>query len=275
MEAPPDELQLNDNPARVRLGSIFMETEAANNLPNHIAIIPDGNRRWAKERGLPAFEGHRRGFNAASKIIRAARDLGIHTLTLWAFSTENWNRTKEEISYLMQLYEKFVDQNLEEAIKEGGRIYHLGRIDRIPDTLRKKLENAVERTRTNTKNILNVALDYGGQDEILRAVQKVVQDVRAGKITLEKISEVVGKYKGKYPYYIFKNYLDTSDQPYPYPDLIIRTSNEKRLSGLMSWQACYAEIYWEPSHFPDFTPEKLKAAIEDYGKRERRFGGNR
>ncbi|MDP2874046.1 MAG: polyprenyl diphosphate synthase [bacterium] len=244
------------------------------NLPHHVAIIPDGNRRWAKARGLPSFEGHRRGFDIASKICRAAREMDIHTLTLWAFSTENWNRSSEEITYLMKLYEILIDQNLKEAKEDGVRIYHLGRKDRLPTTLLERLARAEEETKGNDRYVLNVALDYGGQDEILRAIKKAVELIIAGKMSTEKLFEETGKYRDKYPYYFFKNFLDTRDQPYPYPDLIIRTSNEKRLSGLYCWQGAYAEVYWEKDHFPDFTPEKLHAALEDFSQRHRRFGGN-
>jgi len=246
----------------------------AENLPHHIAIIPDGNRRWAKARGLPSFEGHRRGFDIAPKICRAARDLGIHTLTLWAFSTENWNRSPEEVSYLMKLYETLIDRNLKEAKEDGVRFYHLGRKDRLPTTLLKRLAKAEEETKDNDRYVLNVALDYGGQDELLRATKKAVELIVAGSMSAEKLFEETGKYHDKYPYYFFKNFLDTRDQPHPYPDLVIRTSNEKRLSGLYCWQSAYAEIYWEPDHFPDFTPEKLRQAVLDYSQRRRRFGGN-
>ncbi len=243
-------------------------------IPKHLAVIPDGNRRWAREKGLPAIEGHRRGANAGKEIIRAARDFGIHTMTLWGFSTENWKRSEKEREHLMSIFEQAIDDNLEQAKKDGARIFHLGRKDRLPKSLLKKLEDAVEKTKENTKHVFNIALDYGGQDEILRAIKKAVKDIKEGKITAEKLSEEVGKWQDKYPYFLFKNYLDTGEQPYPYPDLVIRTSGEKRLSGLMPWQCAYSEIYFEPSYFPAFTPEKLRTAIIDYSDRNRRFGGN-
>lgn len=244
------------------------------NIPNHIAIIPDGNRRWAHDRGLPSFEGHRRGFDITPKIARAARDLGIHTLTIWAFSTENWKRSPKEVAYLMKLYEKFVDDHLKEAQKEQTKIIHLGRKDRIPNTLREKVEDAEEKTKNNKKHILNIALDYGGHDEILRTINKIIKDVQKGELKIEELDREVGKYHNKYPYYYFKHYLDTGDQPYPYPDLTIRTSGEQRISGLLPWQVAYTEFYWEPDHFPDFSGEKLRTAILDYSNRRRRFGGN-
>lgn len=243
-------------------------------VPNHIAIIPDGNRRWAKERGLPALEGHRGGAKVVTEIARAARDFGVRTLTVWGFSTENWGRSKIEINYLMKIFADLIDKNLKEAQKDGVKIVHLGRKNRIPESLAKKLAEAEEQTKNNSQHIFNIAIDYGGQDELLRAFEKALKDIESGKIKPEQLREVVGKYQNKYPYYYFKHYLDTADQPYPYPDLVIRTSGEQRLSGFLRWQTAYSELYFEPDHFPDFTPEKLKKAILEYSKRNRRFGGN-
>lgn len=226
-------------------------------IPNHIAIIPDGNRRWAKEHGYPTFEGHRRGFDVAIKIGRRVRKLGIHTLTLWAFSTENWNRSKKEIGYLMKLYENFLDKNLEEAIKEEIRTIHLGRRDRIPKKLLQKIKNSEEKTKHFNRYILNIALDYGGRDEVIRAIQKLqTQNLKLKTITEEVFSEL----------------LDTVGQPYPNPDLIIRTSGEMRTSGLMIWQAAYAEYIFFEKHFPDLIEEDINWAVEEYERRQRRFG---
>lgn len=243
-------------------------------IPHHIAVIPDGNRRWAKQNGLPAFEGHRQGFNRVVPLIRAAREIGIHTLTLWAFSTENWNRDRTEIDYLMELYEKLVDKNLAEAKKEGARIYHLGRKDRLPKSLVEKIIKAEKETENNAKYVLNIALDYGGQDEILRATEKIVKDILDNKIKVDDLWKKENQDPQSQPLYFYRRFLDTGGQPFPYPDLIIRTSGEQRLSGLLSWQAAYAELYFENGHFPDFTPDKLKTAIEAYSQRQRRFGGN-
>lgn len=242
-------------------------------LPKHVAIIPDGNRRWAKDRGLPTLLGHREGFDAAHKVLNAGRKLGIHTMTLWGFSTENWNRSDEEVKYLMEIFEEFVDKNLKDAIKDGVRIYHLGRKDRVPASLAKKFAEAEEKTINNTNNVLNIALDYGGHDDILQAAAAYAQDVLDGKITVNGIYDEVNKYQGKYPMYKFKDYLYTKDQPYPYADLIIRTSGEQRLSGFLSWQMAYAELCFAKYHFPDMTGEKLQDALDDYMGRERRFGG--
>ena len=228
-------------------------------VPDHIAIIPDGNRRWARARGLHTLQGHKKGFDAAVKVSRAARDFGVHTITLWGFSTENWDRTKEEINYLMRLYAKLIDDYLKEAKKDNVRIVHLGRKDRLPQSLLKKINYAEETTKDNSKYIMNIAIDYGGQDDIIRATRGMIRD----GVAPEKVDKK-----------LFEKYLDTKDQPYPYLDLIIRTSGEQRTSGFLLWQSAYSEMYWENDHFPDFTAEKLKAAILDYSRRRRRFGGN-
>jgi len=228
-------------------------------IPNHIAIILDGNRRWARSRGLHTLQGHKAGFDAGLKIARATRSWGIHTLTVWGFSTENWDRAPSELSYLMKLYKKMVSEIKKEANKEGIRFVHLGRKDRFPRDLVKYIEEVEEETKSNTRHVFNVALDYGGRDEIVRATRKIIN---AG-VKADKVDEK-----------LFASYLDTGDQPYPYVDLFIRTSGEQRTSGFMPWQLNYAEYYWELDHLPDMTPEKLREIILDYSRRRRRFGGN-
>lgn len=224
-------------------------------LPKHVAIIPDGNRRWAKEHGLPAFEGHRRGYDAALAISRKARQMGIKILTFWAFSTENWNRSKEEVGYLMNLFEKLIDDNLKEALKDKVRLIHIGRKDRVSDNLRKKIINAEEKTKHFTKYYMVIGMDYGGHDEVLRAFRKIQQD-KVTDLTDEKMYQ----------------YLDTKDLPHPNVDLIIRTSGEMRTSGYLIWQAAYAEYIFIKKHFPDFTPELFEECIKEFGERQRRFG---
>lgn len=228
-------------------------------IPNHISITPDGNRRWARARGLHTLEGHKRGFDNAVSLARAARRWGVHTITLWGFSTENWNREAAEVKYLMKLYERLVGNYLKEAKKDKVRIVHLGRKDRIPATLLAKIQNAEAETRENKKFVMNIAIDYGGHDEIIRAIKAMITDgVDTAKIDKKMVEK----------------YLDTHDQPYPYVDLFIRTSAEQRTSGLLPWQAEYAEIYWSEDHFPAFGPDKLAEAILEYSRRRRRFGGN-
>lgn len=235
----------------------------------HIAIIPDGNRRWAKLNGLPTIEGHRRGFEMIQKLAKYLRSINVRILTVWAFSTENWNRDKSEIDYLMGIYERWLDIDLKTALKEEIRIIHLGRKDRLNESLRKKLEEAEEKTKHFTKFYLGVALDYGGRDELLRATQQVL----SSKFSLHEVgihdSEESGKILSESD---FEQFLDTKDFPYPDPDLIIRTSGEMRTSGFMSWQSAYSEYMFPPIHLPDFTVDELKKCIDEYNQRQRRFG---
>ena len=228
-------------------------------VPNHIAIILDGNRRWARARGLSPWEGHKAGYKAVVKLAEAARSLGVHTFTIWAFSTENWQRPKKEVDEIIKLLRVGLREFKRQAHKDKARLVHLGRKDRFPIDVAELITSLEESTKKYGGYVLNLALDYGGRDEIVRTVTKIVKD----KIPAEKIDEK-----------LFEAYLDTSDQPYPYPDLFIRTSGEQRTSGLLPWQMAYTEYYWEEEHLPDFTPEKLKAAILDYSRRRRRFGGN-
>ncbi len=228
-------------------------------VPDHIAMILDGNRRWARSRGLPPWEGHKAGYEAIKKVVKAARRMGVHTFTIWAFSTENWSRPKEEIDAILDILRRGLAEFLKEAKKEKIRLVHLGRKDRFPGDIVKLLSRLEKETACFNKNILNLALDYGGRDEILRAVKAIVAD----GVPPEKIDED-----------LFASYLDTKGQPYPYPDLFIRTSGEQRTSGYLPWQLAYAEYYFEEDHLPDFTPEKLEQSILDYSRRRRRFGGN-
>lgn len=226
-------------------------------VPDHVAIILDGNGRWARSRGLPVTEGHKAGAEALKKLIRASRDFGIHTLTVWGWSTENWKRPPAEKRKIFSIVKQTIHETLQEAKEEGVRFNHIGRKDRLPKDLMKSIKKAEVELKNNKKHILNVALDYGGRDEILRAVKKIVKD----GISEDKIDED-----------LFASYLDTANQPYPYPDLFIRTSGEQRTSGYLPWQMVYTEFYFEPDHLPDFSPEKLKAAIVDFSRRRRRFG---
>ncbi len=241
------------------MSSLKMDLPVGTKVPDHIAIIPDGNRRWARARGVNTLQGHKKGFERAVELGRAARRAGVHTVSLWGFSTENWDRSPREVDYLMKLYVKLIDDYLKEADEDEVRLIHLGRKDRIPKFLMKKITEAEEKTRHHKRHVANLAIDYGGHDDILRAVRAMVKD----GLTPEEIDKST-----------FENYLDTKDQPYPYVDLLIRTSGEQRTSGLLLWQMEYAEMYWEESHFPDFTTDKLREAIIDYSRRRRRFGGN-
>ncbi|MEK7470966.1 MAG: polyprenyl diphosphate synthase [Patescibacteria group bacterium] len=228
-------------------------------VPDHIAIILDGNRRWARSRGLHTLQGHKAGFDAGMKIAKASRTWGVHTFTVWGFSTENWDREETEIKYLQKLFWSMVKIIEKEATKDDIRFIHLGRKDRLPKDLVKYIEKLEEKIKNNKKHTFNVALDYGGHDEILRATKKIID---AG-IPSSKLDEKT-----------FASFLDTKDQPYPNVDLFIRTSGEQRTSGFLPWQLNYAEYYWEVDHLPDMTPEKLWDIVLDYSRRRRRFGGN-
>ena len=228
-------------------------------IPDHIAIILDGNRRWARAKGIPTLEGHKAGFEAGMNIARAARNWGVHTFTVWGLSTENWDRSPKELAYLMKLYWKMVSEVEKEAKKDDIRFVHLGRKDRLPKALVAYIKQLESKTRNNKSHVFNAAIDYGSRDEIVRATRKIIE---AG-IKPEDIDEKS-----------FASYLDTGDQPYPNVDLYIRTSGEQRMSGFLMWQAAYAEFHWEIDHLPDMTPEKLRDIIVDYSRRRRRFGGN-
>jgi len=227
------------------------------NTPNHVAIIPDGNRRWAREKGLPTFEGHKRGYQQGIEIGKKARKMGIRVLTFWAFSTENWQRTKQEVNYLMNIYKTLVDQYLKEALAEKIRVIHLGRKDKIDRKLREKIINAEEKTKKFDKYYLAIALDYGGRSEILRAFQKISNF----QFPISKLNENN-----------FNQFLDTKNLPFPNPDLIIRTSGEQRLSGFLLWQSEYAELMFVDKYFPDFTADDFENCVKKYMIRQRRFG---
>ncbi len=229
-------------------------------IPNHIAIILDGNRRWARARGLEPWQGHFYGYKAVNTLTHATRELGIHTFTVWAFSTENWERPQKEIDEIMNIFRRALKETEKEFHKEHVAMVHLGRKDRLPEDIRKEMVRIeAETAKYSSEHIFNMAIDYGGRDEIVRAVQKLIND----KVSVEDINEKS-----------FEKYLDTYGQPYPNPDLFIRTSGEQRTSGLLPWQMTYTEFYFEQEHLPDFTPGKLKEAILDYSRRRRRFGGN-
>jgi len=226
-------------------------------IPTCVGFILDGNRRWAKERNLPTLEGHTEGYKRLKETVIWCHEAGVQHVVAYVFSTENWNRSREEISYLMKMYETFIEKNLKEALKEKIRIIHLGRKDRISKNLLEKIKNSEEKTKNFKNYILNIALDYGGRDEIIRAISKLsTMNHEPSTISEENFSQL----------------LDTANQPYPNPDLIIRTSGEQRTSGLMIWQAAYAEYIFLQKHFPDVTDDDIEKAVEEYSRRQRRFG---
>lgn len=229
-------------------------------VPDHIAMILDGNRRWARARSLEPWKGHFYGYQALKKISYASRQLGVHTFTVWAFSTDNWERSKREIVEIMNILRKALKEMERDLHKEKVALVHLGRKDRLPADIRKELVRIeTETSKYSSNHVFNIAVDYGGQDEIIRAVKKIV-DAKVSSADINKKS--------------FQDYLDTAGEPYPQVDLFIRTSGEQRTSGFLPWQMSMAEYYFEEKHLPDFTPDDLKAAILDFSRRRRRFGGN-
>jgi undecaprenyl diphosphate synthase len=230
-------------------------SEEFTKLPKHIAIIMDGNGRWAKSRGLPRIEGHRAGTESLRKVIRACVEFNVPYLTIYAFSTENWARPKEEVNGLMMLLESVVVNELDELHQEGVCIRHIGRLEAMPAGLAAKVKNAIEVTKNNTNLYLTIAWNYGGRDEIVYAVQQLIKaGVRPEEVTEQAISAA----------------LFTAGTPDP--DLVIRTSGELRLSNFLVWQSAYSEWFITPVYWPDFGKEELRQAILDFGKRYRRYG---
>ena len=237
-----------------------MENIDSNNLPKHIAIIMDGNRRWAKSKGLSTRDGHRAGADALENISKFCNKIGIKYLTVYAFSTENWKRSKEEVSALMAILKMHVDSFLKEKDKQNIRIKIAGDIDGLPKSLKNSITKAVETTKNNTGLTLNIAFNYGGRPELVKAMKEIAREVKENKISIEDINEE-----------LISNHLYTAGQPDP--DLLIRTSKELRTSNFLPWQLVYTEFYFPEKHWPDFGEKDLLEAIKVYQKRSRRFGG--
>jgi undecaprenyl diphosphate synthase len=224
-------------------------------LPTHVAIIMDGNGRWALKRGLPRLAGHKAGTENLRRIIRACVEFGVKYLTIYAFSTENWGRPPAEVSGLLRILEDVIDKELRELDEQGVCLRHIGRLEQLPAHLQKKVLEAIKLTQNNSRLFLNVAFNYGGRDEILQAVKQMIHD----GISAEDVSPET-----------FSRYLFTSGTPDP--DLIIRTSGELRISNFLIWQAAYSEWYVTPTYWPDFDKEEFKKALETYASRDRRYG---
>ncbi|MCF6464703.1 isoprenyl transferase [Clostridium sp. Cult2] len=229
-------------------------------IPKHIAIIMDGNGRWAKERFLPRTAGHQEGMKRVIEIVEVAEKLNIKYLSLYAFSTENWRRPKEEIEGLMKLLVQYIRIELDRIHKNNVRIQTMGDLTRLPKKAREEVERAVEKTKNNSKMILNIGLNYGGRDEIIRGVKNILEDVKMGKLNEDNIDAK-----------LFEKYLYTHNLPDP--DLLIRPSGELRLSNFMLYQIAYTEFWFSDIYWPDFREEHLYRAIIDYQRRNRRFGG--
>lgn len=224
-------------------------------IPTHIAIIMDGNGRWALARGLPRLAGHRAGTENLRRVIEACIEFGIRYLTIYAFSTENWGRPREEVQGLMRIFEDVIDRELQELHDQGVQLRHMGRLDSLEPSFRKKVLDALEYTKHNKRLVLNVAFNYGGRDEIVHAIQRILKDgVAPDEVTAELVNQ-----------YLFSAGV-------PDPDMIIRTSGELRGSNFLIWQGAYSEWYFSTVYWPDFDREQLRLALEEYSHRERRYG---
>ncbi|MCK4403855.1 MAG: isoprenyl transferase [candidate division Zixibacteria bacterium] len=242
-----------------KIASLEEQILKKGNLPAHIAIIMDGNGRWAKKRGLPRTAGHKAGVKAVKRVVKAAGDLGISVLTLFTFSQENWRRPKYEVSAIMKLLYETTKREINELDKNNVKLITTGRIEELSPRRGEILQEATERTKNNTGLILNLALNYGGRTEILDAVKKIAEDVRKKRLDPEELSEEN-----------FSHYLYTKDLPDP--DLLIRTSGEMRISNFLLWQTSYTELYVTDVLWPNFSVKDFYEAIWDYQNRERRFG---
>ena len=229
--------------------------------PQHIAIIMDGNGRWARQRARPRTFGHSEGVEALRRTVEAAGELGVGYLTVFGFSTENWSRPADEVSALMELLRIYVARDLDRLAREGVRIRIIGGREGLQQDIAAIIANAEQRTKANTNLNLTIAFNYGGQDEIVRAARRMAEEVGAGKITADAVTPDV-----------FARYLDTAELPPP--DLLVRTSGELRLSNFMLWQAAYAELVFLDVLWPDFDKSALEKAIDEYRRRDRRFGGS-
>lgn len=236
-----------------------MENEL-NNMPTHIAIIMDGNRRWARNNNLDVRLGHKKGAETLENIVKYCNKIGIKYLTVYAFSTENWKRSKEEVGALMLLLQKYLDDFAKRADTENIKIQMIGDKENLPNGLAKGIDKVIERTKNNTGLTFNVAFNYGGRDEIVKAVKNIALNVKENNINIDDINEEL----------ISKN-LYTKN--IPDPDLMIRTSGELRTSNFLPWQLVYSEFYFTDKLWPDFTSEDLDKAIEEYNRRNRKFGG--
>jgi undecaprenyl diphosphate synthase len=237
-----------------------LQPAAPASVPRHVAIIMDGNGRWAAKRGLPRYEGHRRGVEATKECVRAASDLGIEYLTLFSFSSENWKRPPDEVTFLMALLRRFIRRDLAELHENNVRLRILGKSEGVATDLWSMMQDAVALTERNTGLQLNIAFNYGARDEIMRAIRRLAQDVSLGKAHPDAIDGAS-----------LERYFDTAGMPDP--DLLIRTSGEQRLSNFLLWQCAYSELLFVDEFWPDFTRETLETAIGLYRLRDRRYGG--
>jgi undecaprenyl diphosphate synthase len=230
-----------------------------NQMPHHVAMIMDGNGRWAQQRGLPRIAGHQQGANRVKELLRCCKDWGIQSMTIYAFSTENWGRPTAEVEFLMRLFEGLLKAELAEMHAEGVRIRFLGDRAQVPPSLQQMMQHAIDLTAHNQDVLFNVAINYGSRKEIANACQNIAKQVQLGEVAIEDINEA-----------LFNQYLDTAGLPDP--DLLIRTSGEQRLSNFLLWQLAYTEIYVTQTCWPDFNRDAFTLAVANYQQRQRRFG---
>lgn len=230
-----------------------------NNLPRHIAIIMDGNGRWARERGLPRIVGHKTGVKTVQEIVRTAREIGVRVLTLYAFSTENWQRPAQEVQTLMGLLKSYLQSELEKMVREDIRLSCIGEREKLPEDVQQLLNEVMAKTAHNSAMVLNLALSYGGRNEIIRAVRSIAEKSASGALEPGSITEAT-----------MEQHLDTAGLPDP--DLLIRTGGEFRLSNFLLWQISYAELYMTETKWPDFDRDVFVDAIQSFQQRQRRFG---
>ncbi len=229
-------------------------------IPRHIAIIMDGNGRWAKRRGLPRIFGHRAGIESVRDVVRTCSELGVEYLTLYTFSSENWKRPSDEVNALMSMLKRMLNREVDDLNRRNVSIRAIGRLSRLPEDVRSELEKAIQKTKSNTGLKLYLALSYGGRAEIVDAFKKAYDKIQRGELHIDDLNEDN-----------FREFL--YDPELPDPDLLIRTSGEMRISNFLLWQIAYSEIYITETLWPDFRKDELLKAIEDYSRRERRFGG--
>jgi undecaprenyl diphosphate synthase len=259
------ELSLKEEKKPTFHHKLFSQEEVSlldfSSIPKHVAIIMDGNRRWEKEHGMPLFSGHWKGAEILTQIVRAASELGIQTLTVFAFSTENWMRSDIEVESLMRLFEIYLIQQKESMVEEGVRLHAIGDLDKLPQRIQKVVADTKAATKEGSQIELVLAINYGSRNEIIRAIQKMIKAAKEEKISESEIDET-----------LVSKFLDTATLSDP--DLLIRTSGEQRLSNFLLWQASYTELYVEKVFWPDFSEKHFLKAILEYQKRKRRLGGS-
>ncbi|WP_017471916.1 isoprenyl transferase [Amphibacillus jilinensis] len=247
-------------PFKNRNKMIYQSNDEITIMPKHVAIIMDGNGRWANERGLPRFSGHKEGMDNIKRIVKVANSYRIQVLTLYAFSTENWKRPKQEVDYIMKLPKEFLNVYLPELIEENVRIQTIGDFEALPHHTKKAVQHAIDQTKDNTGLILNIALNYGSRSEMVKAIQSIASDVKNEYLDIKDINED-----------IMNSRLFTANLPEP--DLLIRTSGEIRLSNFLLWQLAYTEFWFTEAYWPSFTEKEFEAALMAYQQRKRRYGG--